>query len=174
MARDYGSVTGKNNHKYKHGFKCGGKGTGFYNSWCNMKQRCLNPNHPKYKNYGGRGIKVCNEWLTSSGFFEWALSNGWKEGLQIDRIDNDGDYCPDNCRWVGISENSRKKRTTKISFEQAKEIRRRVQEGEKEHELAKEFNVVHGTIWFIVNNFTHVPDGECVKKLKERNKTEEP
>ena len=67
--------------------------------WQTMKGRCENPNRPNYKNYGGRGIKVCKEWHEASNFILWALSNGYKRGLQLDRIDNDGNYCPENCKW---------------------------------------------------------------------------
>ena len=74
--------------------------------WKNMKQRCYNPNSPEYKNYGGRGIKMCNEWLKSSKvFIEWALNNGYSIGLDVDRIDNNGNYEPSNCQFLTRSEN---------------------------------------------------------------------
>jgi hypothetical protein len=66
-----------------------------------MKKRCHNPIHKSFDGYGFRGIVVCDEWRNnSSSFIEWALANGYKEGLQIDRIDNEGNYEPDNCRFV--------------------------------------------------------------------------
>jgi hypothetical protein len=140
---------------------------GLYISWQNMKQRCTNKNHPKYHRYGGRGITLFDGWVTIQGFMEWALENGWKAGLTIDRINNDGPYAPDNCRFVTISDNARRKSTTKLTKQDAKNIRDRISLGESEYLLADEYGVVHGTIWFIKNKFTHVDDGECTKKLKE-------
>lgn len=84
-----------------------------YGVWCSMKSRCENPNRPKYKDYGGRGIKVCEEWHDVGVFAEWAFANGYKPGLQIDRENNNGDYCPSNCRFVTPKENSRNRRNTK-------------------------------------------------------------
>ena len=158
--------SGNKNPNYKTGYCVGGKQPSFYHTWQNIKGRCLRVTHPKYKRYGGRGIKVCDEWLDIKNFAEWALSHGWKEGLTIDRIDNDGDYCPENCRWVSLSENSRKKRTTKIDIVIAQEIRTRI--NENWYDLAREYGCTHGNIWFIMNNFTHVPEGECAKKIKGR------
>lgn len=74
-----------------------------------MIHRCYNLNNPYYKNYGGRGIIVCEEWLNSlQYFYDWATTNGWVKGLSIDRKDNNSNYCPENCHWITISENSRK------------------------------------------------------------------
>ena len=148
----------------------GKSNTKLYRVWNSMKQRCLNPKDKFYFCYGGRGINICSEWLDQENgfinFYNWAIENGYKEGLTIDRIDNDGDYCPENCRWISVSENSRKKRTTKIDIATAQEIRTRI--NENWHDLAREYGCTHGNIWFIMNNFTHVPEGECIKKIKGR------
>ncbi len=80
----------------------------------NMVQRCENPKREFYPDYGGRGIKVCEEWRNSrETFFNWAIQNGWEEGLTLDRIDNDGNYEPSNCRWVTPTIQSRNKRMPK-------------------------------------------------------------
>lgn len=84
-----------------------------FNVWNTMKSRCENPNRQNYINYGGRGIKVCKEWCDAKDFVIWALNNGYEKGLQLDRIDNDGNYEPSNCRWVTPKENSRNRRNTK-------------------------------------------------------------
>ena len=79
-----------------------------YNVWNTMKSRCSNKKHNRYHRYGGRGIIVCKKWKENFvEFYKWAISNGWKEGLQIDRKNNDGNYCPSNCRFVTNIENYR-------------------------------------------------------------------
>jgi hypothetical protein len=81
-----------------------------------MKQRCYNPNHTKYRNHGGRGIKICDEWLGDSGFDQFYKDMGLppSHGHQIDRINNDGNYAASNCRWVTNTENNRNKRTNHL------------------------------------------------------------
>ena len=79
--------------------------TRLYRTWCNMKGRCYRKSMKRYERYGGRGIVVCDEWKNSfETFMEWALRNGYTEELTLDRIDNDGNYCPDNCRWISNKE----------------------------------------------------------------------
>jgi len=97
--------------RIKHGL-CKGKEKGgrLYNTWASMRARCSNPNSAQWKNYGSRGIKVCAEWNDYSVFREWALSHGYADNLTIDRIDVNGDYCPENCRFVDAKAQSNNKR----------------------------------------------------------------
>lgn len=85
-----------------------------------MKQRCYNEKDKGYKNYGGRGIKICDEWLNKENgfinFYNWAINNGYKEGLSIDRINNDGNYEPNNCRWATTREQNNNRRVTVLFF----------------------------------------------------------
>ena len=78
-----------------------------YHIYYGMLQRCNNPNMNSYRIYGGKGVCVCTEWLSSyDAFRDWAVSSGYHDGLSIDRIDSNGNYCPENCRWITLSENS--------------------------------------------------------------------
>ena len=75
-----------------------------YNVWCHMKRRCYNIDYPDFKDYGARGISICDEWRYDfKSFYDWSMKNGYKPGLYIDRINNDGNYEPSNCRWTNMS-----------------------------------------------------------------------
>ena len=87
-----------------------------YNIYADMKQRCLNPNSAPYKDYGGRGISICEEWVNDySAFRGWALANGYSPRLSIDRINNDGNYEPANCRWADAMTQAHNKRPSRVA-----------------------------------------------------------
>ena len=95
------------NSRCKHGHY----GSKLYWVWDSMLARTRNKKHKFFKDYGRRGISVCDEWQKDFlNFYEWAISNGYKEGLTLDRKNNDGNYCPSNCRWVTHKEQQNNKR----------------------------------------------------------------
>jgi len=98
-----------------HGGSIRGERTPLYSVWASMKTRCSNPNSDHYHLYGARGISVCKEWQDSFvAFRDWSHASGYEIGLQIDRIDNDGNYEPANCRWITVKANNRNKRSNRI------------------------------------------------------------
>ena len=124
--------------------------TRLYRIWHGMKNRCLNKNSFDYARYGARGITVCDEWIGFVPFMLWAEESGYQEHLTIDRTDPNGNYCPENCKWVTVVENARNRRAretwarrknTKISKEQVLQIAADYKSGMTLKDLAKKHNI---------------------------------
>ena len=95
--------------------KHGKTNTRLFTIWQGMKNRCYNKKSNRFTRYGGKGIKVCDEWLNDfQNFYEWAINNGYSETLTIDRVNNNGDYCPENCRWCDYTEQSNNRSTNRF------------------------------------------------------------
>lgn len=127
-------------------FKHGKKHHPLYCVWESMRKRCHNPKAKAWPNYGGRGIKVCAEWNDFTTFLEWALAHGWAEGLCLDRINNDGNYTPDNCRFVTHQINTQNSRVAKITLATARAIRRALAAGQNHKAIVQEFSVSLRTV----------------------------
>lgn len=106
--RSCGCIKKEGNRK-THGFRY----TRIYGIWSGILKRCSDKNHKRYKDWGGRGITVCNKWLTFEGFYE-DMGSGYRENLSIDRIDNNANYCKSNCRWATIKEQNRNQRSNRL------------------------------------------------------------
>lgn len=152
-----------------------------YTIWKNMRQRCYNPNSSSYRNYGARGIAICDEWNDYEVFKEWAINNGYSKELSIDRKDVDGNYCPNNCRWANDETQANNKRINKkylidglyLTIPQIARkykinecvIRRRLNNG---WEIEKAAKIPSGKACFLltVNGETHsVPEWARLKKI---------
>lgn len=101
-------------HNLKHGGCIGNDKSRLYNIWAGMKARCFNKANPRYMYYGQRGIVVCEEWMEFTTFRDWAMQNGYDDTLTIDRINNNGNYEPGNCRWVVQKVQSNNSRKNKL------------------------------------------------------------
>ena len=110
-----GNFTTDRHGELNPNYKDGRKGTRLYSIYRGMTTRCYNSNTPNYKRYGARGITMCDEWKDNfQTFYDWAMSHGYSDELTIDRIDNNGNYEPSNCRWITVKEQNRNKRNVKF------------------------------------------------------------
>jgi hypothetical protein len=122
-----------------------------HRTWAGMKHRCKNP---KYARYHGKGIVVQSEWLSYEGFRKWALENGYREGLSIDRIDPNGNYCAENCQWITVGANSSKD-SRSLTPEQVTEIRILCASGVSQSAVARMYGVAPNTISLIIKRKTY-------------------
>lgn len=131
----------------------GKTGTPLYRIWIGIKVRCYNPKSRVFKYYGARGIKMCPQWKNSFINFLKDMKDYPKE-MSIDRINNDGNYEKNNCRWITQKYQTRNSRWTKLSEKKASEIKILNNKGISRKELAKKYRVVIGTISCVLNNQT--------------------
>lgn len=125
-----------------------------YRIWRHMKSRCYNPNVESYQWYGGKGIGVCEEWMSFEPFYEWAMTHGYEQNLSIDRIDNSKGYLPENCRWATDKEQSRNTTRTVCNERDVARIRVMFAAGVKNKDLAEMFGISRAHISDIVYHNT--------------------
>lgn len=154
---------------YRHGMS----GTPLHKKWCGMKIRCYQKNSNGYENYGGRGIRICDEWIGENGFqnfYDWSMDNGYMDGLTIDRIDVNGNYEPSNCRWVTQKEQDNNKRTNHY-LEYNGEIKT-IAQWSRDTGINK--NTIKSRIekygWSVEETLTIPPNGKPKKEKKKKDK----
>jgi len=138
-------------------------GTLIYGVWNGMKKRCADPDNPRY---GGRGIKVCEEWQEFKPFLDWAMKNGYKKGFGIDRRNNDGDYEPGNCRFVTTVKNNQNRGNTRLSAKKVILIRFLLEKSTLEQKQIGNFfgvpqntisQIKHGHLWSTIKKEDWIP-----------------
>lgn len=153
----------KKNNALKHGHKKNRKETGFYRSWKDMKNRCINPNNKNYHNYGGHGITICEEWSEFPNFLK--DMPGWRPGLQIERINNNKGYCKENCEWATRKQQMRNRRDNR--YETYKGKNRLLIELCEEHNIPYVivYNRIYSCGWSTEEALT-IPVGQRRKEFK--------
>jgi len=122
--------------------------------WKRMRERCSNPNRHNYHRYGGRGIGISG-WESRTDFIEWALANGYRQGLYIDRIDNDAGYSPENCQFVTVTESNRNTSTVKTGWKVVRQLRSAAGDPSATYaELARAHSLSERTVRDIIQNKT--------------------
>lgn len=132
---------GRQNHYTDYVTTHGMHNSRLYKIWENMKTRTGNPNSTNYKNYGGRGITVTPAWSTFESFHSWAISRNYTDTVSLDRVDNNGPYGPDNCRWATRAEQTQNRRTTKMTPETVLALRTDYSNKIKQKDLALKYNL---------------------------------
>lgn len=121
-----------------------------YSLYTSMIARCTYPSASHYKYYGGRGIDVCAEWRSyPQTFFDWAMQNSYRDGVELDRRDPNGNYCPDNCRFIPHMENSQLRRNARCTREQAAKAKQLLASGESVSAVAKAVGIPYMSAWHI-------------------------
>lgn len=134
------------NPAFKHGISA--KNRRLYTIWKHMMQRCYLQSCKGYNNYGGRGIGVAQDWHNVSIFYDWAIANGYQSNLTIERNNVNGDYEPSNCKWILRSEQNKNKRNC-LGSDAAREIKKRLANGDRQIDIAKDFGLPKQRIWRI-------------------------
>lgn len=136
--------------------------TRIYRIWSSMKQRCYYKSLKQYKNYGGRGIEVCEEWKKDfMNFYNWAMNNGYEEHLTLDRIDSNKNYCPENCRWATYKEQENNRRNNRKIFYK--------NDIYTISELSNLLNIPYATLLWRINNYWTDEELSLNVNLNNRN-----
>lgn len=138
-----------------------------YTKWIGMRQRCNNPKRDGYKYYGGRGIRVSKKFDKFEDFLEWALKSGYKDGLTIERINVNGDYCPENCEWATLKDQARNRRNN--VYIEINGVTKLQQQWFDESPIDDRtiFNRIHRQGWDILDALTR-PANKYTRKVKKK------
>lgn len=131
--------------------------TPLYRVWSAMKTRCTANNSTFWKDYGGRGIKLCQEWMGWPAFRDWAIPNGYSKGLLLDRRNNNGNYEPENCRWVTSAVSARNRRDTQVDMKMAWTLQELHRQGFSPTDMAWVFGLKLKSVHHTIYDYLRVP-----------------